>query len=88
MLPHTYGHKATYLTLRQCILDLVNFDLTEALDLYQITASGCVHGGDGVVAVGLELCDVDRAYAVGLDGVDVDDEAVLRTRSVVCSLGR
>lgn len=36
-----------------------------------------MHARDGVVPVGLELRDIDCADAVGLDGVDVDDEAFL-----------
>lgn len=67
----------THLTLRQCILDLIDLDLAEALDLQQIAASGRVHGGDGVVAIGFELRDVGYTDAVCLDGFNVDDVTVL-----------
>ena len=69
---------ASGLTLGHGILDLVHLDLAEALDLEQVTPRGRVHRRDRVVAVRFELRDVDCADAVGLDGVDVDDEAVLR----------
>ena len=72
----------THLTLRQSILDFVNLDLTEALDFQQVAAGGCVHRGDGVVAIGLELRDVSRTNAMGLDGIDVDNVAVLQLKSV------
>jgi hypothetical protein len=65
------------LTLPHRILDFIHLDLAEALDLEQVAPRGRVHRGDGVVAVCLELGDVDGADAVGLNRVDVDDEAVL-----------
>lgn len=36
-----------------------------------------MHRGNRVVAVGFQLRDVYGADAVGLDGVDIDNEAVL-----------
>ena len=71
------GHKATHLTLRQRILDLVDLDLTEALDLEQIAAGRCVYRGNGEVPVGFELRNVVYPDAMGLDGVNIDDVAVL-----------
>jgi hypothetical protein len=67
------------LTLAHRIFNFIHLNLTEALDLEQVTPRSRVHRGDGVVAVGLQLGDVDGADAVGLDRVDVDDEAVLES---------
>lgn len=39
-----------------------------------------MHGGDGVVAICLELRDVRDTNAVRLDCLDVDDVAVLLVR--------
>ncbi len=36
-----------------------------------------MHRGNSVVAICLEFRDIDSADPMGLDGVDVDDEAVL-----------
>ena len=36
-----------------------------------------MYGGNGIVAIRLELSDIYSANAMGLDGVDVDDETVL-----------
>ena len=67
----------TYLALGNGILDLVNLDLTEALDLEQVATSSRMHRSDRVVAISLELRDVDCTDAVRLDRVNIDDEAVL-----------
>lgn len=72
---------AAYLTLRQRVLDFVDLDLAEPLDLQQVAASGCVYGGDSVVAIGLELRDVGSTNAMRLYGINVDDVAVLLVRS-------
>lgn len=69
------------MTFRQRVLDFVDFDLTETLDFQQAAASGCVHRGDSVVTIGLELRDVGNTNAVRLDCVDVDDMAILVARS-------
>lgn len=74
--------EAACLAFCQRIFDLVDLNLTEALDLEQVTASGCVHGGNGVVAIGLKLHDVRDTNAVRLDCLDVDNVAILLVRSV------
>jgi hypothetical protein len=68
----------TNLAFRDGFLDLVDLDLTEALDLQQVPTRSRMHRSNRVVAVGLELRDVDSTDAVRLDCVNVDDEAVLR----------
>jgi hypothetical protein len=45
-----------------------------------------VHGGDGEVAVSLELPNVGLTNAVGLNGLDVDDVAVLLVRLVTLAM--
>lgn len=69
--------KTTHLAFCQSILDFVDFDLTEALDLQQTTASRRVHRGDGVVAISFELGNIACIDAVSLDGFDIDDVAIL-----------
>lgn len=78
----TVRRQMTCLALCQCILDLVNLDLAEALDFQQIAASGCVHGGDGEVAIGLELFNVRHVDAMGLECLDANDLTILLVRSV------
>ena len=73
------GHERNeYLALCESIFDLVNLDLTEAFDLQEVATSSCMDGCDGVVSVGFQLCDIDCTDAMRLDGVNVDDEAILR----------
>jgi DNA-binding response OmpR family regulator len=67
----------TYLTLPDSILNLINLNLTKPLDLEQIAARRRMHRSDRVVAIRLELRDVDCTDAVRLDRINVDDEAVL-----------
>jgi hypothetical protein len=67
----------TDLAFRDGILDFVDLDLTEALDLEQVATRSRVHRSDRVVAIGLEFRDVDSTDAVRLNGINVDDEAVL-----------
>ncbi len=71
------GARCTHLTLRYSIFHLVHFDLAKPLDLQEIATGGRVHRGDSVVSICFQLCNVDRADAMGLDGVNVDDEAIL-----------
>jgi len=71
----------TDLALRDGILDFVDLDLTEAFDLQQVATRRRMHRSDRVVAIGLEFCDVDSTDAVRLNGIDVDDEAVLSGES-------
>jgi hypothetical protein len=82
-------YKATYLTLCDRILDLLDFNLTEALDLKKTAASGCMHGGDSEVTVVFELYDVGHPNAMCLQGFDVDDLTLLLVRLSVmcCSIG-
>jgi hypothetical protein len=66
-----------YLTLPNSILNLINLDLTKPLDLKQIAARRRMHRSDRVVAICLELRNVNCTDAVRLNRIDVDDEAVL-----------
>lgn len=73
-----HGDKTTtHLALCQRILDLVDFDLAKALDLQQVAASCCMHGGDSVVTIGFKLGNIACIDAMSLDGFDVDNVAVL-----------
>ena len=67
----------TNLTLCDCVLHLIHLDLTEPLDLGQVSPRCCMHARDGIVAVRFQLRDVNCADTMRLDGVDVDDEAFL-----------
>lgn len=67
----------TYLTLRNRVLNLIHLDLTEPLDLRQITARSRMHRGNRVVSVGLQFSNVDRADTMGLNRVDINDESIL-----------
>jgi hypothetical protein len=69
--------RSIYLALGDGIFDLVHLDLTETLDLQQIATSRRVHRSNRVIAVGLELGNVDRTDTVGLNRIDVDNEAIL-----------
>ena len=80
----------THLTLPNRILHLLHLDLTKPLNLEQVASRGRMDGSNSIVAIRLELGDVDCADAVGLDCVDVDDEPVLLCSTWVSmsSLGR
>lgn len=63
----------TYLALGNSVLDLVDFDITEALDLREIATCSCMYRGNCVISIGLELRDIYRANSMSLDCVDVDN---------------
>jgi len=71
------GAMKTYLTLCNSILDLIDLDFTEALDLEQIATSRSVNRRDGIISTVLQLCNINSADTVSLDGIDVDNESFL-----------
>ena len=67
----------SHLALRNRILDLIHLDLAEPFDFRETSPRRGVYARNCIVAVRLQLRDVDRANAMRLDRVNVDDEAVL-----------
>lgn len=67
----------TYLTFCDSILNLIDLDLTVALNLEQTATSGRVHRSNGIVAIRLQLRNIDCADTMSLNGIDVNNEAIL-----------